>query len=248
MAIPKIDPYPLPGTECLPRNAVSWRPDAARSVLLIHDMQRYFLRAFDAASCPLPALLENIAELREECRRLQVPVVYSAQPGGQIADERGLLMDFWGAGLSADLDSTSIVESLSPGSEDKVITKRRYSAFHRTELLEYMQCAQRDQLIICGVYAHIGCLATALEAFMIGIQAFVVSDAVADFSEARHGMALEYVAARCGCVLPLESVKKDLAASSRLSAHPVAVDALSLRNDPSTILATIHHVTKGQAS
>lgn len=49
--------------------------------------------------------------------------------------------------------------------------------------------------------SHIGCLTTALVAFMNGIQVFVVADAQADFSLADHTMALDYVSGRCDVVV-----------------------------------------------
>jgi hypothetical protein len=39
---------------------------------------------------------------------------------------------------------------------DTVLTKWRCSAFFRTELLEQIRESGRDQLIGCGVYAHVG--------------------------------------------------------------------------------------------
>ena len=37
----------------------------------------------------------------------------------------------------------------------------------------------RDQLLVTGVYAHIGCTATVVEAFQRDIEAFSAADAVA---------------------------------------------------------------------
>lgn len=200
MTLPSIPSYPLPTLSGLPTNRVSWRPDPGRAALLIHDMQNHFLDAFTSGAPPLPELIGNIAALREDCRRSGVPVLYSAQPGGQSPKERGLLQDMWGPGIGTDLAAAAIAGELAPEPGDVVLTKRRYSAFHGTGLAEALDRHGRDQLIICGVYAHIGCLMTACEAFSRGIQPFLVADALGDFSAGQHSMALEYAASRCGVV------------------------------------------------
>ena len=64
-----------------------------------------------------------------------------------------------------------------------------------------MRRSGRDQLIVCGVYAHVGVLMTAVDAFTNDIQTFLVADAVADFSADYHRMALEYAAERCASVV-----------------------------------------------
>ena len=81
-----------------------------------------------------------------------------------------------------------------------MLVKWRYSAFQRSTFAEQLAAQGRDQLLISGVYAHIGCQATAVEAFMRDIRPFLVADAVADFSRDRHLQACEYVAQRCGAV------------------------------------------------
>jgi len=137
------------------------------------------------------------------------------QTGAQSFAERGLLMDFWGAGMGADPEVARIVEPLTPTKEDLIILKRRYSAFHRTALLDELNSRHRDQLIACGVYAHIGCLATTLEAFMCDIQAFMVADAVADFSAAQHQMALDCVGQHCARVVSTLDVVAAIESSRR---------------------------------
>ncbi|WDZ73332.1 isochorismatase family protein [Vibrio harveyi] len=145
-------------------------------------------------------------------------MVYTAQPGDQRQEDRALLTDFWGPGLKADDNITRISPALAPTEQDTVYTKWRYSAFQRTPLKSMMDETGRDQLIIVGIYAHIGCLQTAAEAFMTDIKAFMVSDAVADFSASDHDMALNYVAGRCGYVLDKQQLLEQVASANELAA------------------------------
>jgi trans-2,3-dihydro-3-hydroxyanthranilic acid synthase len=202
--LPVITPYPLPARETLPSNTAPWIPRPDRAVLLIHDMQRYFV-----GSLPEPLrsdLVHHTAQLRKRAAALGVPVAYTAQPGGMDDAQRGLLLDFWGPGMRTDPADREVVPELAPEDGDWEFTKLRYSALFRSDLLERMRAAGRDQLVLCGVYAHIGVLGTALEAFANDIQPFLVADALGDFSEADHRLALDYAARRCAVVLPAAEV------------------------------------------
>ncbi|OAR23647.1 isochorismatase [Streptomyces sp. ERV7] len=209
--LPSIDPYPMPSEGDLPANTATWTVDPDRAVLLVHDMQRYFLRPFPADQSPGGALVRNAALLRESCAAAGIPVAYTAQPGGMSEQERGLLKDFWGPGMRVAPEDRQVVDELEPGADDWVFTKWRYSAFFKSDLLERMRAAGRDQLVICGVYAHVGVLMSAVEAFTNDIQPFLVADAVADFSEQYHRMALNYAAERCAVVTTTKSVLAELA-------------------------------------
>jgi bifunctional isochorismate lyase/aryl carrier protein len=201
MSIPRIASYPMPGAASLPAGRVGWRPEPARAALLIHDVQDYFLDFYERDRAPLPQLLAHIAALREACDRAGAPVFYTAQPPQQSAAQRGLLQDWWGPGLTAQPHRAAIAAPLAPRPGDTVLAKWRYSAFVSSDLHERLRAQGRDQLIVCGVYAHIGCLMTVADAFMRDVQAFLVGDAVADFSAREHQSALDYVAGRCGVVL-----------------------------------------------
>lgn len=206
MRIPSIDAYPMPARQSLPSNVARWTIDAQRCVLLVHDMQNYFLDMFPADREPVTALVANVVRLRERCHAAGVPVAYTAQPGGMTEQQRGLLREFWGPGMSKDLVDRAIVDPLMPRDDDQVFTKWRYSAFHRTGLLDFLRENTRDQLIVCGVYAHIGCLITAVDAYSHDIQPFLVADALGDFSAEYHRMALEYAAARCSVIAMTDSL------------------------------------------
>ena len=223
MSLPSIAPYPMPRAHELPASRPDWAPDPARAVLLVHDMQRYFLAPFSRTDEPVSLLVEHIAALVAAARRRGIPVVYTAQPGEQPPAERGLLDDFWGRGPAAayteDPGVVAIIDELAPETGDEVLTKWRYSAFQRTPLEQYLADRGRDQLVITGIYAHIGCMVTAVEAFMRDVQPFLVADAVADFSRDHHEQALTWTAQRCGVVTATSDVLDALGA---LDAAPVA--------------------------
>ncbi|YCO02862.1 isochorismatase [Vibrio sp. VNB-15] len=214
MAIPSISGYSL--SKSIPENRVNWSVEPKRAVLLIHDMQQYFLNFYDVDSEMIQALTRHIQQIKQVCVDAGIPVVYTAQPGDQRQEDRALLTDFWGPGLKADDSITRIFPALAPTEQDIVYTKWRYSAFQRTPLKSMMDETGRDQLIIVGIYAHIGCLQTAAEAFMTDIQAFMVSDAVADFSSNDHDMALNYVAGRCGYVLDRQQLLSQISSADEL--------------------------------
>lgn len=203
--LPTIAPYELPGAKEVPENRVNWEIDPSRAALLIHDMQQYFMDAFGEDSELIAQVTANISSIREAAKRAGIPVYYTAQPPNQDPADRKLLIDFWGPGMIDD-GREKIVEALAPSEDDHVLTKWRYDAFSRSDFEEQLAAQGRDQILITGVYAHIGCLVTATSAYMRDIQSFLVADALADFSRDEHLSALRYASSRCGVVVDTNSV------------------------------------------
>lgn len=208
MPIPPIAPYEIPPGPFPAR--VDWTLNPDRAALLIHDMQRYFIDAYQTDQEPMRTALPHMMAIRDACHRADVPVVYTAQPGDQHPSRRGILSEFWGRGLRAGRDE-EIIPELTPTAADIHVTKWRYSGFQRTDLRQLLAHHGRDQLIVVGVYAHMGCMISATEAFMSDVAPFFVVDAMADFTRDEHQMAADYIAKRAGRVLTTADVIAALA-------------------------------------
>ncbi|MFD1744389.1 isochorismatase family protein [Rhizobium helianthi] len=206
MALPKIAPYALPTAQELPVPKGPWQLEPGRAALLVHDMQRYFVDAFTPEAEPITPATANIARLIEACRKAGIPVFYTAQNGDQDRRDRGLQADLWGPGMSSAPEHQAIIDELEPQAGDIVLVKHRYSAFQRSNLETLMRARGRDQLIVTGIYAHIGCMMTAAEAFQRDIEAFFAADALADFSRDQHDLAVNWVAGRCGVPMATDTI------------------------------------------
>ena len=132
MAIPKLQAYALPEASDIPANKVNWAFEPSRAALLIHDMQEYFLNFWGENSAMMEKVVANIAALRDFCKQNGIPVYYTAQPKEQSDEDRALLNDMWGPGLTRSPEQQQVIAALAPDEDDTVLVKWRYSAFHRS--------------------------------------------------------------------------------------------------------------------
>ncbi|WP_433528277.1 isochorismatase family protein [Micromonospora sp. CA-263727] len=212
MSLPAPGDYAPPAESELPTSRARWTLASGRAALLVHDMQEYFARVYRPGSVALESAVSATASLLRVARQHGVPVVYTAQPGDQDPAGRGLQADLWGPGLRAVPADTQILPQLAPQPGDRVLTKHRYSAFARTDLAQWLRERGRDQLVVTGIYAQFGVLATALDAFCRDIAPFVVADAVAAFDRSGHLRALRQAADSCAVVTTAAAVRSALAA------------------------------------
>lgn len=109
MAIPKLQAYALPEASDIPANKVSWAFEPSRAALLIHDMQEYFLNFWGENSAMMETVVANIAALRDFCKQNGIPVYYTAQPKEQSDEDRALLNDMWGPGLTRSPEQQQVI-------------------------------------------------------------------------------------------------------------------------------------------
>lgn len=106
-----------------------------------------------------------------------------------------------------------IVNEIKPAEGDHVVIKRRDSAFHDTEIGVWLRSLNIDTLIFCGIDTSI-CVETSLrEAFNIGYDVVLISDATASNNKKHYESTLENVKGYYGIVMDMKELFQYLSQS-----------------------------------
>lgn len=161
-----------------------------KNALLIIDMQQedgFVLEHFDTVAANTVALLKT-------ARRQRVPVIYTRHinqaDGSDLPRGEPRAADGDPSSYRAGTRQVEILELLAPQPDELVIDKSRYSAFHRTDLDGRLKALGVDTLIVCGVLTDVCVLSTVFDAFALGYQIRLVSDACTTTTLAGHYSAL----------------------------------------------------------
>ena len=199
----EVEPY------CSGGDRVRFDPGA--SVLLVIDMQRFFLD--EASHACLPAgkvIVPVVGDLVRAYRARSLPVVFTRH-GHSVEGDVGMMGRWWGDVLREDSALGEIVPELAPLPSERVVRKERYSAFKGTGLGEYLAARQVRRVVVTGVMTHLCCEGTARDAFMEDFGVFFVVDGTASINEALHVASLKTAAH--GFAVPVRSrdILKDFA-------------------------------------
>ena len=109
--------------------------------------------------------------------------------------------DMFPAHCIAQTAGARIIEDLDVKDENKIIKKRRYSAFFGTDLDLYLREKGVDELFLVGVCTNICVLYTAADARNLAYKVNIYKDGVASFDEKAHEFALKEAKNTLGCRL-----------------------------------------------
>lgn len=113
-----------------------------------------------------------------------------------------------------------IVDDIKPLNDDHIVIKRRDSAFHDTEIEVWLRSLGVDTLIFCGIDTSI-CVETSLrEAFNIGYDVVLISDATASSNHKHYESTLENVKGYYGLVMDLQELSSYLPQSTTHETQP----------------------------
>lgn len=189
--------------EMVPYMRRRFKLNGQKAALLVIDVQEYFRPLFSG-------ILGNIKRLLWAFRTLERPVVFTVHGHRDPERDGGMLYRWWGELIREGTFDHRIVQELEPKEGEKILPKRRYSAFYGTDLEGYLRGLGVEEVVICGVMTNLCCETTARDAFMRDFLVFFVHDATATSLKELHLASLKNLAYGFAVVLSTEEVIKEL--------------------------------------
>lgn len=100
------------------------------------------------------------------------------------------------------------IDEIKPTEEDHIILKRRDSAFQDTELRVWLQSIRVNTLIFCGIDTSICVESSLRDAFNLGYDIIVVSDATASGIKKHYETTIERIRDYYGIVSDFSNLQK----------------------------------------
>lgn len=195
-------------------------PSVTGSALIVVDMQNGFCTK--GGSCDRIGLpVERLSVAIEPCRRLvaaaraaSVPIIFTRyvyradfRDGGTMVNELLPALRTCNA-LVAGSEDAAILPELTPREGDYVLDKNRPSSFYATPLETWLHGLGVREIVVCGVTTNCCVETTVRDASQRDYRTFVVQDAVAEFDEERHTVALRSMGMLFAHVTDTASVEK----------------------------------------
>jgi len=201
--MPELDPFSSKLADA-PRVPV---PNERTAVIMV-DLVNDFIEPDGAMPMPdSTGTLAKAKELSELGREVGALLVW-VRPG-HTEDVDGLFRKRIPHGFS-DTRGAQIHDSLSVQAGERIVTKRRYSAFFQTDLDLYLREHRIERVIVCGVALNICVRSTIHDAFFNGYDVWLASDA----SQATGGREAEStmydIRTHFGDILTVDEIRTQL--------------------------------------
>ncbi|MEA3402807.1 MAG: isochorismatase family cysteine hydrolase [Armatimonadota bacterium] len=158
------------------------------SALVVIDMLNDFVREDGALTCGdrVGEIIEPIRRRIEQARRDGETVIYMCDSHRPDDPEFAQYPPHAVQGT----EGAQVIDELAPAEEDYVLPKRRYSAFHQTQLLLVLLENGVRELELTGVCTNICVLYTAADAVSWGFDVSVDASRVAALDDGAHEIGL----------------------------------------------------------
>lgn len=194
-----------------PYNRHAMQLNVQHSVLLVIDMQRFFLDpASPTFTCGGLAVLPAVRKLIETFRRRRRPVIYTRHVHHPNDLDSGITGWWWEGKCLEGSKESEVHDELTPLPNEKVVLKHRYSAFFDTDLETVLRCMKVEDVVICGIMTNMCCESTARDAYYRDYRVFFPADATGSINEAMHLASLLNLAFGFAYVTTADTITEQL--------------------------------------
>jgi nicotinamidase-related amidase len=159
----------------------------SQAALILVDIQNDYFPGGRFELVGMEKAAENAQLLLQQFRQKQAPIFHiqhlATHPGATF---------FLPGTIGADTHA-----SVAPTPTETLISKHYPSSFRETDLLEKLQAAAIQDLVICGAMSHMCIDATVRSAFDLGFNCTVIADACATRDLAYGGDVVKAVDVQC---------------------------------------------------
>jgi nicotinamidase-related amidase len=180
-----------------------------KPALIVIDMLNDFLASWPQES--RRRLTDAINDLVGIMREYGQPVVWIRQEFEP--DLSDAFAEMRAKGIRAVIKGTPgcrIVPELAVADGEKVIIKKRYSAFYNTELDETLARLKPDSLILAGINTHACIRTTAIDAYQRDWPVVLATDCIDSYDREHHEISLRYMQAKIAALMSNNEIRNEL--------------------------------------
>jgi nicotinamidase-related amidase len=180
-----------------------------KPVLLVIDLLNDFLERFDPAR--RAALIEATNELVGIMRRCGNAVIWVRQEFEP--DLSDVLPEMRAKGIRVAIKGTDgcrLDSELAVDPADRVIIKKRYSAFFGTDLDESLSEIKLDAVIVAGINTHACVRTTAIDAYQRDWPVVLAGDCIDSYDREHHDISMRYMKDKIAAVMTNREIEAAL--------------------------------------
>lgn len=165
-----------------------------KTAILVVDMLNDFVTG--ALKCDRGlAIVPNVARLLDAARRNGVAVIFCNDAHVKDVDHE---LKLWGDHAIVGTFGAQVIPELKLCDADYVVPKRRYSGFFHTDLDLLLRELGIDTVIMTGLHTHMCVRHTSADAYCLGYNVAVATDATDSFTQEDYDGGIKYLKAVYG--------------------------------------------------
>lgn len=160
-----------------------------KTAILVVDMLNDFVTG--ALKCDRGlAIVPHLSKLLTAARKCGVHVIFCNDAHVKGVDHE---LKLWGEHAIAGTHGAQVIPELMLCDSDHVVPKRRYSGFFHTDLDLLLRELGVDTVIMTGLHTHMCVRHTSADAYCLGYNVVVASDATDAFTKEDYDGGIKYL-------------------------------------------------------